>query len=354
MYESRFFRITSALLMILLILFLLGHVNHIFIPIRNVLSILLTPLLAGVFLYYLLRPLVYFLTLKLRSKSMSILISFIVIIILVIIVSYFGGSIVSSQIRDLIGNLSNYYQEAGANINSFFSEQIDIFPFLRNVNIQEKLTTFIENIINSIRYNLFGFFSTLTNVSTIIVLIPFVLFYFLKDDRVIYQNIINLLPDNHREQGRKLLKNIDYTLSRYIGGQLIIALFLGILTYIGYLIIRLPNALILAIIATVTSFIPFIGPILGILPAILIAVTTDLFLVIKVLIVLIVVQQLEGNLIQPRIQGKRLEIHPLMVIFVVLSSVILFGFVGAIFAAPIYAVLRVVVGDFYKNRVLEK
>ena len=144
---------------------------------------------------------------------------------------------------------------------------------------------------------------------------------------------------------RKLLLDIDENLQVYIGGRLLVVLVLGLLTFTGYLIVGLPNALILAIIAAITSIIPIIGPIIGILPAIFIALTVNLILTLKVLIVMIIVQQLEGNVIQPNIQGGRLNIHPLVVIFLVIIYILLFGFLGALFAVPSYVVFRVVISD---------
>ena len=106
-----------------------------------------------------------------------------------------------------------------------------------------------------------------------------------------------------------MLAEADHTLAQYITGQLLVALILGILSFIGYLIIGLPNALILTLIIMVTSFIPFIGAIVGALPAVLIGITSSFSLALKTIIVLIVVQQLEGNLITPD-PSSRLQIHP--------------------------------------------
>ncbi len=351
MYQGRFYKVSVGVILILLILLLLDKVDYIFGPLRAVISFLITPLLISAFLYYLLRPLVRFLTLKIHNKTISILLTFLFVVTLITFVSFFGGSIIRTQISNLIKDFSNYYESARGTINSLISYE-GVFAFLREYDIQNKISNFVEGSLEVIRTNLLGFFSTLTNIGTIIVLIPFILYYFLKDDFLIYSSIMKLVPEKNKEKINSLFKNIDNALSKYIAGQLIIAIILGFLTFIGYLIIGLPNALILAIITTITSFIPFIGAILGILPAVFIALTTNLLKVLQVIIVMVLVQQLEGNIIQPRIQGNRLEIHPVMVILLVLSFITLFGFLGALFAVPIYAVIRVIVWDIYQNYVL--
>ncbi len=339
MYKGKFFKIAYSIILVLIILFLLKQVDYIYKPLNSVLALLLPPLLISLFLYYLLRPMVCFLKKHLRFKSLAILITFLVIILIIGLISFFGGSIIQKQVRDLTHYFANYYESITNRINAVDNEVL--LEYIRKYKIEEKLSIFVENLITGIKNNFFGFFSTVTNIGTIIVLIPLILYYFLKDDCKIYQGIISILPTKIKNLGSLLLIKIDKTLSRYISGQLIVAVILGVLTFIGYLIIGLPNALILALISMVTSFIPFIGAVIGALPAVLIGMTTSFLQVIKVLLVLVVVQQLEGNLITPRLQGSRLQIHPLIVILVVIAFFILFGFLGTLFAVPTYAAIRV-------------
>ncbi|SIC93771.1 putative permease [Mycobacteroides abscessus subsp. abscessus] len=142
--------------------------------------------------------------------------------------------------------------------------------------------------------------------------------------------------------------DIDKTLSTYIIGQFIIAFADGVLMYIGYLIIGLDYALVLALFATFLTVVPFLGPLLGIIPAIFVGLMQEPFMVIKILIVLVAVQQLEGNLITPQVMGKRLNIHPLTVILVLLVAGSLYGFIGILVAIPFYSVVKVIVRDFWK------
>jgi len=120
--------------------------------------------------------------------------------------------------------------------------------------------------------------------------------------------------------------------------------------FIGFLIIGLPNALALASIAMITSLVPIIGPFFGSLPAVFVALTSSWMLLLGVLAILMIAQYLEGNLIRPLVQGRRLEIHPLVVLFVVLSGVYLFGFIGALTSVPVYVVLRLI----YKRKFLKE
>jgi predicted PurR-regulated permease PerM len=304
-----------------------------------VVALLLTPLLLSLFLYYLLRPLVHFLTKYLRYKSLAILITYIVIIALIITISFFGGNIIQKQLKDLTHLFSNYYVSVRNALRNADNEIL--LHYIEKYKIEEKLASFVGSLITSIRDNFFGFFSTVTNIGTIIIMIPFILYYFLKDDQKIYQAFLTILPLKIRKLGKRVLTEADHTLAQYITGQLMVALIEGLLSFVGYLIIGLPNALILGLIITVVSFIPFIGAILGALPAVLIGITSSFSLALKIVIVLIVVNQLESHLISPRLHGSRLQIHPLIVILVVMTFVTVFGFLGALFAVPFYVVARV-------------
>jgi predicted PurR-regulated permease PerM len=294
--------------------------------------------------------LVKFLSKIVFNKILAIVISFLAVIFIIALITYFGGSVIEKQFQDLLKDFTVYYQILSTNIENTINNDNVFMSFLAEFNLQQKITSVLNNIISTIRNNIIGFFSAVTNIGTILILIPFVLFYFLKDDKLIYSTIINKFPTQKQKSVQKILLEIDQTLAIYIGGRLIIAILLGVLTLIGFLIIDLPNALILAVMVMITSFIPIIGPIIGNLPALFIAVTSNMLLVIKVLIVITIVQQLEGNVIQPNVLGERLKIHPLVIIFSILIFTILFGFIGALFAVPVYTILRILIEHYIKYK----
>ncbi|MGM0502491.1 MAG: AI-2E family transporter [Bacillota bacterium] len=351
MIQSKFFKVAYGIILILAIIFLMGQIPYVIEPLSTVLSILIIPLLLGGFFYYLFRPIVRFFTAKFNNKTTAVIVTCSLVIAFIAIVIFFGGSIIHSQIKELISYFSSNYDITYQNTKDTFNEIIKAsngrLDFLTKFDFQERITVFAQQVLNKISsHNFMGTFSSLTNLATIIILIPFVIFYLLKDDEKIKQNLvvgINRFYNGSPEKLEELLLQIDKVLSDYIGSQLIVAFILGVITFVGYLVISLPNAFVLALVAMVTSLIPILGPTLGILPAIFIAITIDFWMLIKVIAVLAVAQYLEGNLVRPVVQGGKLDIHPLIVLFVVLISVLLFGVLGALFAVPIYAVIRVLV-----------
>ena len=113
------------------------------------------------------------------------------------------------------------------------------------------------------------------------------------------------------------------------------------------MIIGLDYALILAIIASFTSVVPYLGPAIAITPALIVALVTSPIMLLKMIVVWTAVQLIEGKFISPQIMGKTLKIHPITIIFVILTSGNLFGVVGILLAVPGYAVLKVVVSHIF-------
>src|SRR5699024_7143448 len=128
----------------------------------------------------------------------------------------------------------------------------------------------------------------------------------------------------------QILINIDRQVGSYIRGQMIVATCIGILLYIGYLIIGLDYAIILAITAAITSVVPYLGPMIAISPAIIIAIVHSQFMLLKLAIVWASVRFLDGNFISPNIMGRAMQIHPLTIIIVLLAVGNLFGVIGVI------------------------
>lgn len=355
--NSRFFKIGFGIILILTIFILIQQVSFFIRAFRIITSLFIIPMLLGGFLYYLLRPMVNYLTKFLKFKTLSIFISFIFIITIIILVFYFGGNIITEQTRNLINQFSDYYYSE-ATVPTEDSPLLDIgsqiMDYLEQFNIQERLSTFLENMVEVVRNNIFGIFTTLTNIGTVIILIPFIVYYLLKDDHRMKATFLSYVPIEKRHHIERILDKIDDTLSKYIIGQVLVALILGILTYIGFSIIGLPNALILSAIVMITSFIPFLGPILGTIPAVFIGISHSFIMVFQIILVLIIVQQIESNLIQPKVQGNRLQIHPLIVIFMVLIFITLFGFIGALYAVPAYVIARVLFLEYHGRYIMNE
>jgi len=186
-----------------------------------------------------------------------------------------------------------------------------------------------------------------TSITMTIVTVPFVLFYMLKDGPKLLPNIKRMLPDKQADVIGDLLVKMSDTIAKYISGQVIECLFVGTFSAIGYGLVGIPYALLIGMFAGITNIIPYLGPYIGLVPAIFIALSMSFKEVILVIVVCVVVQQIDGNLVYPNVIGKTLDIHPLTIIMILLAAGNIAGLLGMILAIPLYAVSKVVVTYVY-------
>lgn len=355
-YRHNFFKIAVGLLLILVNIYFLGRIDFFLVPLKNIIAIIFFPILISGLLYYLLRPLVNFAVRLKIPRTLSILIIFFLLLVLVFFISAGTGSMAVSQVNQLMGDLPSYLVTAKNQTIDFFNS--GKLSFIPKEQIQQQLNILLGRIIpflsENILKNILGGISAIANIATVLIIVPFILFYLLKDDKLFHKNILGIVPEKHREAGDEILEDIDKTISTYIIGQAIIAFTIGILMYIGYLILGLDYALILALFALLTAFIPILGAFIGVIPAILVGLTVNPIMALKIVILTIIVQQLEGNLIAPQVMGKRMNIHPMTFIILLLAAASLYGFIGMLIAVPVYAVLKVIIKNVYKIYKLQK
>jgi predicted PurR-regulated permease PerM len=208
-------------------------------------------------------------------------------------------------------------------------------------NVIEKNITGIESTLLSILNNLLNtMFSAFSHIVGFIVA-PVISFYLLKDSESIRSGAQSLIPMNLRPKFVNILTDLDETLGGYIRGQLLVCSLIALLTTIGLYMINLDYALVLGVIAGIANIIPYFGPVLGAIPAVAIGALNSPGTVIWVVIVFIVVQQIDGAIISPKIIGESIGIHPVIVILSLIFGGQMFGFWGMLLAIPIIAVLKV-------------
>lgn len=349
-YENKFFRYTIALLLILMAIFLFYHVTSFIVPILSFLAYIFVPIIVSFPLYYLLRPIVTFLSKWRISRTISILSLYCLIAALLFLFITYSGPILTHQISSLANFSVGALQSAKTTLNTLFNTN---FNFPSSSNLEEHLLNLIQESASILSANLLDFIKFLTRATTILILTPFILFYLLRDDHSFLRSFIRGLPEDFQKETKNIIENIDATLTSYITGLVLVSSSLGILLFIGYIIIGLKYALTLSIIAFIFTTIPFLGPFLAIAPALLVGLAESPFMALKVVIVFTVIQQLESNLISPQIIGNRLHIHPLTIILLLLAAGSLYGLVGLILATPTYAIAKILIENLYKIYLLQ-
>ncbi|HAC0690512.1 TPA_asm: AI-2E family transporter [Listeria monocytogenes] len=345
--ENKFVLGLLIFLLVALDIYVLTKIAFIFDPLMVILKTVAAPIILAGISYYLFNPIIDWLEKHKWKRGWAIALLYLVIIGLLILLFSFVIPAVKDQIVSLFKSFPGYWDQITQKFDEFSrSSLFDQIKDKLNTNmsdITKTLSTKGTSVINSAISSIGSIVGTVTEVVLAIVTTPLVLFYLLKDGKKLPDFLLKMLPVNGRAHTRQVLGEANHQISSYIRGQIIVSLCIGILLFIGYLIIGLPYALTLAIIAACTSIVPYLGPAIAITPAIIIAIVTSPWLLIKLIIVWCVVQLLEGKFISPQVMGKTLKVHPITILFVILVAGNLFGVLGVIFAVPGYAVLKVIV-----------
>lgn len=198
----------------------------------------------------------------------------------------------------------------------------------------------------------FGIFSTTFSVLANIYVVVLLVAYFLINPFPYAKGIIALFPKSKRQRIRETIKKIYLTLQLWLEGKLLSMLTVGVLTIIGLYILGFPLALTLGLIAGLLSFIPNFGPIISVIPAILVAFTQGPSAVLYVILLYIGVQAVESNIITPVIQRHMIHLPFAMILLAQIIFGILTGVLGLILATPITAAIIVAVRMLYVHDVL--
>ena len=163
-----------------------------------------------------------------------------------------------------------------------------------------------------------------------------------------------LIPQDHRENIGDLISAMEAKVGYYIAGQGFLCLVIGILALIAYLLIGLPNALVLALVAGLLEAVPMIGPMLGAVPAALVALSIGPDKLIWVIVATVIIQQLENSLLVPRVMSKAVGVNPFVTLLALFAFSSFFGIAGALMAIPMAAIIQLALNHFvFQSTTLE-
>ncbi len=349
-------RFVVTLLIVLLIgvnILVFAKIPFIFKPISVLLHTVAAPLLLSGIAYYLLNPLVD--RMEKRSKirrPYGIVILFLLIAGIITLILLTVIPMIRTQLVGLIDNFPKYsdqiQQEFIDLTGSKLFGQIQENVGTDFTDITSKVTTWGTSLLNNAVNGVGNFVGALTEIVLALVTTPFILFYLLRDGKRLPDYLMRFIPTALQPQTRIVMSEMNSQVASYIRGQIIVSCCIGALLYIGYLIIGLEYSLVLAIVAACTAVVPYLGPAIAITPALIVALVTSPFMLLKMVFVWTAVQLIEGKFISPQIMGKSLKIHPITIIFVIIFAGKMFGVLGIILAVPGYAVLKVVVTHVFQ------
>ena len=341
--RNKLFFWTTEILFITLILYLWREMGAIITPFVSVVNTIMIPFLLGGFLYYLTNPIVIFLEKECKiNRIIGILLTLFVLFGSIVIGVVYLLPILINQLSSLISSSQGIYgrlQDLVIELSKYPTfQEIDIQQTIQQLNLS--YVDILQNILNSVTNSVGSVLSALVSTVLIIIMTPVFLIYFLLDGHKFLPMLERSVLKRDKRNISGLLKNLNSTISRYISGVSIDALIIGCLAYIGYSVIGLRYALVFAIFSGLANLIPYVGPSIGLIPMVISNLFTDSQKMIIAVIYMLIIQQVDGNILYPRIVGGVMKVHPITILVLLLLSSNIYGVVGMIVAVPTYSILK--------------
>ena len=344
--RNRFLLTTSALVVLLGFLFFAHGA--------------LFPFLIGLILAYLLLPLVRWIE-KLRpvanaqrdrARLLAVIAVYLVGLILVLLIADLLVPVLFRQVSNFLELLPTMVAQAQETFNTWAAEYQTRVPPEVRVRIEESVESVVQTLADAAQQAAVRTVLVVSQTFSVLVglaIIPVWLFYVLKDQHKAKGWFLQLLPSGAQGDAEAILGIMDKALSSYVRAQLLLGLVVGLLITLGLTVMRVRFALVLGIIAGVTELIPILGPILGAIPAILVTLANSPDQVVWVVLFYTVVQQVENNFLVPRVQGSAVQMHPAIIMTLIILASEVAGFWGMLGIVPVTAVCRDVFLFLYRR-----
>lgn len=313
-----------------------------------ILSSVLMPFVAGILLAYLLDPMVDKMQkLKMSRTCATLLVCFLTMLIVLPAISLLLGMI-ENQVSLLLQATPKYLGLMMEKLRPTLQTISEKFPDFKGGNLEDLVRANIGNsmkvagkILKSVLSNGFA----LINLISLLLIMPVVTFYMLRDWDSFVKKFEGLLPKKSKKGIMESFKEIDKIIAGFIRGQLSVCIILGLFYSIGLKLVGLELGLLVGFIAGIISFIPYVGSITGFIVGCILAFAQygDISHVLYVVAVFMVGQFIEGNFLTPKLVGESVGLHPVWVMFALLAGGVLLGFLGLMLAVPLAAIIGVLV-----------
>lgn len=310
----------------------------------KILSII-SPLFIGWFIAWMLNPLVKKLTDKGVKKGLSVAITYLILIAVIVLIFVFTIPSLGEQISELVSSIPKITSDVKGWIDDIFVKLSNLS--LENLDtIKSSFLTKIESFGSNIQKNLptmaVNIVAALASGIGKILLSLILAFYISFDFEKVTDGFVNMFPKKSRKEIKYLLEKLDESLYSFISGTLWLSLLLFVVSVIGFSIIGLNAAVLVSFICVVTNLIPYIGPYMGAAVAGTIGFAQSPLIGILTLAFILVTQTIDGNILQPLVMSKKMNLSPITIILSLLVFEYMFGIIGMVIATPVVALLKII------------
>lgn len=314
--------------------------------------IVVPPLVIAIVVIYVLNPVVSRLENRGVARWLGSCLSYTILLGLLTLLGFLIIPSIADQGRELADNFPTIYDDLVTDLENLAGD-----VGLRNVDLPnyEELQ---DNVAES------GFFSdqlgqitdiTLGVLETLflVVLAPVIAFYVLLDLPTVRRKTVELIPVGHRAEAAHVARQLGAAVGGFLRGQVLVALIVGVMTSFGFWLVGLPFWLLIGMIAGLLNIIPFVGPWVGGTLGVLVALATkDLTTALWAAGVAVIVQQVDNHFVSPTVLRATVRLHPALIILGLIAGGAIGGFWGLVLTVPVMAATKIIVGHFWKTRVL--
>ncbi|MDQ1144930.1 putative PurR-regulated permease PerM [Bacillus sp. SORGH_AS 510] len=337
--RMKWFYRMGFILLLLIVFYVFLKIRFVWLPVVRLAFLIVLPFIVAGFITYLLHPIVEKLHEKGLHRGLAIFLIYFIFFGGIGFALYKGIPAMIDQLKDLsesapffaeqyrswIEQLQSHTRAWPDGLQTKIDDGIDSF--------EKKMDTLLTIIVNVLMNFL--------NSALLMMIIPFIAFYMLKDFPLMKRTAWYLTPKKWRRKATLFLRDVDQSLGSYIRGQLLVCVIIGSVSALLFWVFDLRYPLLLGLICGATNVIPYFGPIIGAVPAVIIAATISVKLVIITVVIVFGLQFLEGNILSPYIVGKSLHMHPLLIMIALTAGGEIGGILGLILAVPVLVILKV-------------
>lgn len=303
----------------------------------------LVPFALAAVVAYVSNPLVQAFESRQIPRSGAIVLVYVIFAVVGGLTLYVGVPLLAAEVEEMLANLpqardlSDYTRGTAASVLPLRASHL--LRTILSAGAQRVEVLLAQLVARSLEVILALLARTFT-----ILLVPFLAFYFLRDTEKIQRWFLSLLPPARRQEVLVLAQRLNELMGAFLRGQLIVAAIVGLLISVGLASLKVKYALVIGTVAAVFEFIPYFGPVVAAVPAVLFAFVQSPATALWAVVLVVVVHQVEGAVLQPQVMSGSMDLHPLTVIFSILVGGELLGIWGMFLAVPAAASLKLIIG----------
>jgi len=261
----------------------------------------------------------------------------------------------------VIPSVAAQLREIAAQIPAIYNRFLGLFHSLEQLLEKSRLIESPEQFLNQINESLLGsasslLFSTFTLMKVIasLVVVLVISFYLVASENAFEEFWRAVVPLRYEEYVSNLWQRVNKKIGRWLQGQLLLGLIVGVMTYLGLKIFSMHFTFTLALIAGIFELVPFVGPIISAVPAVILGFAHSTSLGLMMILLYLAIQQLENHLIVPLVTNKLVGLNPVIVILALIAGGSLAGFVGVLVAVPVTVIITEIFNDFAARKQVDK